>query len=262
MPRRPARLHVALQKSSWENVSDWYASAVARSGSYQQTVIFPNALRLLSPQRDGKYLDIACGEGSFANMMAKKIRASAIGIDASPSLIAHAIKQATTQTEFMVADAAYFSERFSPSSFDGVTCILALQNMKTLEPVFREVARVLKQHAPFVIVLNHPCFRPPRQSGWGWDEQRKIQYRRIDRYLSSYEMPILAHPGSSPNVKTYSYHRPLSVYVDALAKTGFVVDAMEEWTSPKKSDLGPRAKAENAARDEFPLFLAFRARLA
>jgi hypothetical protein len=35
-----------------------------------------------------------------------------------------------------------------------------------------------------VLLLTHPCFRVPRQSGWGWDEQRKLQYRRVDRYLT------------------------------------------------------------------------------
>jgi hypothetical protein len=106
--------------------------------------------------------------------------------------------------------------------------------------------------------MNHPCFRQPRQSGWGWDEQRKLQYRRVDRYLSPYEMPILAHPGSAPDVKTTSFHRSLTAYVEALAKHGFAITALEEWTSHKQSDSGPRAKAENVARQEIPLFLAMR----
>jgi hypothetical protein len=34
---------------------------------------------------------------------------------------------------------------------------------------------------------------------------------------------------------------------------------MEEWTSHKVSDSGPRAPAENKARQEIPMFMAVRA---
>ena len=119
--------------------------------------------------------------------------------------------------------------------------------------------RVLKPGAPFVVVLNHPSFRQPRQSGWGWDEARKLQYRRVDAYLSSYEAPIQAHPGADARTVTWSYHRPLQAYVAALASAGFTVAGLEEWISHRVSDSGPKARAENAARNEIPMFMAIRA---
>ena len=63
------------------------------------------------------------------------------------------------------------------------------------------------------------------------------------------------HPGISGSAKTLSFHRPLQYYFKALAKAGFAVDRLEEWISHKASDSGPRAKAENVARKEIPLFL-------
>lgn len=247
-------------KTSWEGISDWYASYLAQPGTMQNEVVFPGALRLLEPKDGGRYLDIACGEGAFVRLLAKRVRAEIVGIDASLSLIQRARKTQNPNLKFHVADAAHFAKIFPAASFDGASCILAIQNIETLTPVFEEAANVLKPNAPFVIVMNHPSFRQPRQSGWGWDEMRKLQYRRVDRYLSAYEMPIVAHPGSASSEKTYSYHRPLSAYVQELAKQGFVIDALEEWISPKKSDSGPKARAENMARAEIPLFLALRAR--
>lgn len=252
-PRTPAA------KSSWEGVSDWYASYLAKPGTIQSTVVFPGVLRALSPLKTGRYLDIACGEGKFAHMVARTAR-EVVGFDAAPSLIARAEQQARPNTQFFVADAASFSRVVGNTPFDGATCILAIQNMPEITPVFLETSKVLKPGAPFILVLNHPSFRQPRQSGWGFDETRKLQYRRVDRYLTEYEMPILAHPGSNPHEKTASYHRPLSTYVNALGAAGFAIDAMEEWVSDKTSDSGPRAKAENVARAEIPLFLALRAR--
>jgi hypothetical protein len=105
------------------------------------------------------------------------------------------------------------------------------------------------------VVLNHPAFRIPKASGWGWDEQAKIQYRRIDRYLSESKTEIDMHPGEKRGERTISFHRPLQYYVKALGKAGFSVAALEEWNSHKHSEPGPRAAAEDRARKEIPLFL-------
>lgn len=245
----------------WEGVSDWYVGYMGREGGdFQRDIVFPGAERLLSPVKGGRYLDIACGQGAFAMRLAKDGSRHVEGFDASPSLIVAAKKSASKNTHFRVADATKFAHHYPPSSFDGLVCNLAIQNIDPIGPVFAHAARVIKQGGNFIITMNHPAFRQPRQSGWGWDEERKLQYRRVDKYLSSYAMPIIAHPGSAPHLKTYSYHRPLSVYVLELAKHSFVIDSMEEWVSNKKSDSGPKAKAENVAREEIPLFLALRAR--
>ncbi len=144
--------------------------------------------------------------------------------------------------------------------FDGAAMVLALQNMSDMNGVLANVSKVLKRNAPLVIVLNHPAFRIPRQSSWGFEEERKIMYRRVDSYLTENAIPMLMHPGDAPDVKTTSFHRPLSSYITSLAANGFVVDAMEEWISHKESTSGPRAKSENRIRKEVPMFLAIRAR--
>ena len=259
MPFHSTNHRSSPPKTSWDAVSDWYADYVSKPGTFQKTVIFPGVIRLLKPEADKIYLDIACGEGAFSRDLAKAAKNTVIGFDASPSLVARATKIAPKSIRYFVSDAAKFAHRLEPDSIDGASCILAIQNINPCAPVFLQTARVLKSGAPFVIVLNHPCFRMPRQSGWGWDDQRKLQYRRVDRYLSSYEMPILMHPGISAKTKTYSYHRSLQEYMNELSHAGFAIDAIEEWVSPKNSDSGPRAKAENTARAEIPLFMAIRA---
>lgn len=257
-PHRPSRAPAA--KTSWEGVSDWYADYLAKPGTLQADIVFPGIARLLACKRETHHLDIACGEGSFAEHLLHKTSMQFTGIDASPSLIQKAERRQLSNTTFLVGDATHFADRFRPHEFDSASCVLALQNINPLLPVFQNISKSLKTKAPFVFVINHPCFRQPRQSGWGWDEERKLQYRRVDRYASRYEMPIIAHPGSASSVKTLSYHRPLEHYISTLAQAGFVVDACEEWTSNKVSTSGPRAKAENIAREEIPLFLAIRAK--
>ncbi len=261
--RKPYRPHQRPSqtgpKTSWEGVSEWYGSYLKRGDTFQEKLVFPGVLRLLAPKDGGRYLDIGCGEGAFIRLMAQGRQIHVVGIDASPSLITAAKRQAPNRADFKVGDASKLPASVAADSFNGAVCILAIQNIEPFAPVIEGAAKALKPGAYFVLVMNHPAFRIPRQSGWGWDENRKLQYRRIDKYLTPFEIPIQAHPGSAPGLKTFSYHRPLQAYAAELAKHGFAIDALEEWASHRTSDSGPKAKAENVARQEIPMFLAIRA---
>ena len=110
------------------------------------------------------------------------------------------------------------------------------------------------------LVLNHPAFRVPQHSDWGYDNTKGVQYRRVERDLSELHIPIQMHPGADPREKTLSFHRPLQSYAKALASAGFAIARIEEWNSHKKSQPGPHAKAEDLARKEIPLFLLIEAK--
>ncbi len=103
----------------------------------------------------------------------------------------------------------------------------------------------------------------PRQSGWGWDAGRKLQYRRVDRYLTPLPVPMKTLPGR-PGRPTRSFHRPVSAYVNALSQNGLLVERMVEIPSHKLSATArlrslPAEKAADIARREIPLFLGIRA---
>ena len=128
--------------------------------------------------------------------------------------------------------------------------------MEKLDEVAAAAARALKPGGRMLWVMNHPAFRIPRQSSWGFEDERKLQYRRLDAYSSELSIPIVMHPGKHDSESTVSFHRSLA----GLTKSGFghglVLGGIEEWHSHKESQPGPRARAENRARKEFPLFLA------
>ncbi len=249
----------AAASTSWENVAEWYGTHLSAPGTYQSEVVWPGAMKLLGVGAGKMFFDVACGEGSFAQMISKQ-GGGVVGIDASPTLVRQAQMKHIRNAEFFVADASRGTKDIGSLMFDGAAIVLALQNIENMSGVFVTVAKLLKKNAPFVIVLNHPAFRIPRQSSWGFEEQRKMMYRRVDSYLEENAIPMQMHPGDAPGVKTTSYHRPLSSYITALADAGFMVDAMEEWISHKESTSGPKARAENRIRKEIPMFLAIRAR--
>lgn len=55
---------------------------------------------------------------------------------------------------------------------------------------------------------------------------------------------------------TISFHRPLSTYINTLAKCGLVIDKLDEITTYQTG----KNKAENRANEEIPLFMAIRAK--
>lgn len=241
--------------TSWEPVAQWYDELLAGDDTYQAKVILPNIVRLLPPK--GRIIDIACGQGFFSRHYATA-GATVLGVDISPSLIAAAKKHERKNLRFAVAPASHIPMA-KTGEFDGALIVLALQNIKELHETCREAARVLKEGCSLIIVLNHPCFRIPKASSWGFDEKEHMQYRRIDRYGVPFSAHIDMAPGQARNAKrieTVSFHRPLQEYVKALSKAGFSIVALEEWISHKKSKPGGRAAAEDRARKEFPLFMA------
>jgi hypothetical protein len=105
--------------------------------------------------------------------------------------------------------------------------------------------------------MTHPAFRQPRHSGWGFDEGRKLTYRRIDAYLGEMAVPMKSLGGGQP---TRSFHRPISTYVNALAEAGFATDAMLELPDlPPERQPGRAARGDARANVEIPIFLGLRA---
>lgn len=240
----------------WGEVADWYDQLVGEEGSeYHRHVVLPGTLRLLKLQAGEKVFDVACGQGVLCRILHRE-GAEVTGVDASHALVRIAQERSSPEIHYEVADARDLG-KFPHDAFDAAACLLAIQNIHPLPPVMQSVARCLKPGGRFVIVMNHPCFRSPKATSWGWDVDG-TQFRRVDRYMLPRKEPILTHPGVNKQY-TWTFHRPLQAYVKALASAGLFVNGMEEWVSHKVSEPGPRAAAENTARKEIPLFLAIRA---
>jgi ubiquinone/menaquinone biosynthesis C-methylase UbiE len=246
---------IGVMDTSWEKSSKWYKKIVGDEGHYfHQKIIFPKIKQMINFDAIESVLDLACGQGIFERQLNPKTEY--VGVDISRSLIDEAKRKSENKNhQFLVADVSK-NLPIAKTDFDLVTIILALQNIKNMEGVVENASKYLKREGKFLIILNHPIFRIPRQSSWGVDEKNKIQYRRIDRYMTSLEIPIATNPGKFQKSEiTWSFHAPLSKYSDILFKNGLVMEKIEEWTSDKKS-IGPMAKMEDRARDEIPMFMA------
>lgn len=247
-------------KTSWEKVNAWYDQTVGKDGHYfHQNIILPQLLKYWDFSIESPaMLDLACGQGILARHLPEKV--AYVGVDLSPSLIKSAKEQDSNKRhEYCVADITK-PLKVKKNFFTHAAILLALQNVEFPALAIQNAAHALKEGGELTIVINHPIFRIPRQTSWGIDEAKKIQYRRLDRYMSPMKIPIQTHPGNPKmSTNTFSYHWPLSELMRWLSKNGFLVKMIDEWCSDKKS-TGSKAGMEDFARGEFPLFMMISAK--
>jgi SAM-dependent methyltransferase len=113
-------------------------------------------------------------------------------------------------------------------AFDAAVACLVFEHIADHEPAIAEVARVLAPGGRFVFLLNHPLLQAPN-SGWVIDHILDEQYWRVGPYLT----PDVTMEELAPGVVLPFVHRPLSHYVNTMARHGLLVERMEEPMPPE-----------------------------
>jgi ubiquinone/menaquinone biosynthesis C-methylase UbiE len=235
-------------KNAWNPLAEWYSGWVGTEGSkYHQALAFPHTLNLLKLKKGDKLLDIGCGTGVFSKHVFDS-GAEYFGIDISKKMILEAKKEFSKFGKFTELDVLKMQPRgdFTPWSFDAVTFILSIQDMPEIERVISTASGLLKKGGKFVIFMKHPAFNIPRQSGWIEDKQRSLTSRRVDRYLTPLDMPLVKKLGGQ-TITTFHHHRSLGDYIECLIKNNLDIYAFNEIADTVSKDKNIR---------EFPLFLA------
>lgn len=240
--------------TSWQSVAGWYNKKLSSGGSYyHEHVVIPGSVKLLNLMPGDSLLDLGCGNGHILSQLPSKVYYQ--GVDLAADLIKYAQENTFRPNTFFEHADITSPLNLNKTNFSHCSIVLALQNVKDPEAVIKNAAKHLTKDGKFLIVINHPYFRIPKFTSWEVDHRRKLQYRRVDAYLSSRKIPIDMNPGQEQEKSTWSFHHPLSSYTSMLKKNNFVITEIEEWISDKTSQ-GKAAEMENTARGEFPMFMA------
>jgi len=231
----------------WDAALESWADFV-REGKdyYREEMNNPAFFNLVGNVRGKQILDLACGEGSNARILARK-GAKVVGVDFSKKMIELAIqteKEEKLGIRYYVSDASNLKE-FQSECFDMVTCFMALMDVEDYEEAIREVARVMKKSGRFIFSITHPCFewgitttKGQHIGDWKYKEgtKRKALHFEVKRYfgivecVNLWDMDRLVKP-----FKTTSFHRTLTDYFRALCNSGLLVQRLVE---PKPTRRG------------------------
>lgn len=237
--------------NGWDPVADWYDRWMGQhGGQYHRQVAIPALLALADIQPGEHVLDVGAGQGVLSPYVLDR-GGVYTGVDVSERMLS--IARARHSGRFLLGDARRLSNvsGLRAGGFDLALFLLSIQDMHPLEPTLRSAAWALRDGGRVAMLMTHPCFRIPRQSGWAWDERRKLHSRRVDHYLSPLSVPM--KPYDRGGGVTLSFHRPLEQYINGLSDCGLFIDAMQEIPSTRQT------RDENS-NPEIPLFLALRAR--
>lgn len=131
-----------------EDYAGWHASIL---GTITEAIENRLLLGMIGDPKDQNILDVGCGEGDLALSLAKS-GARVCGIDVSPAMIREATDRASrsgNSVDFSVAEAVRLP--FPNQSFDVVLAKTILCFVRDPEPVFDELARVLRPGGVLVI---------------------------------------------------------------------------------------------------------------
>jgi len=229
-------------KARWNRISENYQRK-SRIGTedvhYGEFIHGERGLRLMGDVKGKRALEIGCGGGQNAIVLAKK-GAVVSGIDFSRNQIAYAkrlAKMEGVKVDFHVGDMQDLS-RFPDGTFDLVMTAFSLLYVKSLDKTFAEVYRVLKDGGVFVFSEGHPCAEGKLIQHQGKNVYAVRDYFKRRKVYWEDKLP------DGTKVKMFSYHRPLQDYFEALLKNGFKIS---RYLEPERLPRGRLLETERGS---------------
>jgi SAM-dependent methyltransferase len=184
----------------------------------------PLVLQELAPLTGKHVLDLGCGEGYVARLVAQAGAQSVFGLDISSEMVGRAQEAAASGAPcpmtFQSGNATNFQE-FPREQFDRVIAVFMVSYLSCAEmtEVFRSVRLRLAPGGRFIFTAPHP-FLPyvPRAQGRPvyFDSKGRDYFAGVDASYAGY---IWRRDGKAVPV---SYmHKTLADYFDALTAAGF-----------------------------------------
>jgi SAM-dependent methyltransferase len=170
-----------------------------------------------------RILDVGCGEGRFARLLADR-GAEVVGLDPIAPILDAAVAQASTKERYVLGAGEHLP--FGAASFDILVFYLSLLDITGYREAISEASRVLRPGA-LVLVANFSNIASAAESAV-FDDDGKFAYYKVDRYLEEFDMTL-----EFSGLRIRNWHRPMSAYTDAFLNSGF---ALKRYIEPIPSD--------------------------
>lgn len=183
----------------------------------------PRVIEALSPLSGAHVLDLGCGEGYVARLVAEAGAASVFGIDVSSEMVENARRAIPADTacamQFDAADASTYTG-FPRPAFDRVMAVFLFNYLTRAQmtAVMRTARERLAPGGRFVFTVPHPCLPYMRETAppFYFETEGHDYFGGVD---TTYEGRIWRRDGQSVPVRCV--HKTFSDYFTALAEAGF-----------------------------------------
>lgn len=225
---------------AYEQLADGFAAKVdtkPHNAYYER----PATLSLLPEVAGKRVLDVGCGPGAYAEWLLDR-GATVTAFDASPSMVAHAVRRTGGRADIRVHDLTQPLHFVASDSMDLVLCPLVLEYVEDWRAVLRELHRTLVPGGALVASIQHPF--------------NDYKYYESQAYFET-ELVSTEWRGFGGRVQVPCYRRSLQETLMSFIESGFLLDQVLE---PRPTEdfraADPRHYAELMA---FPAFLCIRA---
>jgi ubiquinone/menaquinone biosynthesis C-methylase UbiE len=194
----------------------------------------PYVIKLAGDVKNKRIIDIGCGEGYIARILAKK-GAKVVGIDSSREMIKIAKKlseKLNLNIEYRVGNALNLKNLFK-RKFDIALSVLVFPyfNKINLSRAVKQVSFLLKRKGKFIIATTHPfLFAVKPKTRW-------VKFYRDDfNYFTSTKSKVTLFDKDLMSFTTEVYHNTFEHIINVLLKNKFQLIKILE-PKPTKKDL-------------------------
>lgn len=202
----------------WSQVSEEEMEAFGDGGDFfRQHLLNPALLKLLGNVSGKSILDAGCGTGYLSRILARK-GAKMTGVEPTDVLFKYSLtkeKENPLGIHHLQQDLSNFN---SEQKFDVVVSNMVFMDIPEYEKAINNCIASLKSQGIFIFSISHPCFE---DVGDEWEKNKQIV---VKEYLKEYE--VKRNHG-------YSFHRPLSTYINFIIKCGCEIVQMIEPQLPE-----------------------------
>lgn len=235
----------------YHNLAEEYHELRTKKSFYNEFVEMPNMIKILGDIKNKKILDWGCGSGIYIKKLKKKCK-EIKGFDISPEMV-NIAKKLNPEIEIKVGSGIKIPFR---EKFDIVFASLSIHYLKDLNPVFKEIKRVLKKGGIFIFSTGNPITKLGKKKEI---DGKKYKVLGIKNYFTLNKTETIHESENGKKTKVFNYIIKIKDVVSLSQKHGFEIIDYED-TKPLSSSkkLFPK---EYEFYSKVPVFSIWKLRL-